>query len=330
MQHSAQMTREEILDLVRDDLQKVELAFGADTACSVDAVTAIGHYLQVSGGKRLRPVLVLIGSRLCGYSGPAAIQLAAVVEIIHTATLVHDDVIDGADKRRGRPSTNTRWGNHMSVLAGDWLYMQAFQIALRERKFKILDLLITLTQKMVEGELMQLERIGRIDVTEQEYLDLVYRKTACLFSASLRLGPLVAGEDAQAEEDLGEYGRNLGMAFQLVDDLLDFTAHESTLGKPVASDLREGKVTLPLIHALRRCTPEERRLVEVVLEERAFRSVVLGQILDVLERYNSPEAVLEQASEYGRRALARLDRFPESPYKRALEALPEFILHRDN
>jgi len=321
------MTREAIFELVRDDLERVERAFGADTVCSVEAVTAIGHYLQLSGGKRIRPALVLLCSRLCGCTDPAAIQLGAVVEIIHTATLVHDDVIDGADRRRGRPSTNSRWGNHISVLAGDWLYMQSFQIALRQRNFHILDLLIRLTQMMVEGELLQLDRLGRIGVTEEEYLELVNRKTACLFAASAQLGAVIARHEA-AEEDLGEYGRNLGMAFQLVDDLLDFTSSESALGKPVASDLREGKVTLPLIYALRCCTPEERRRVQTVLDQRAFHSVTLAEILEVLERYGTLAAVRARAAEYGRRALPRLQRFPDSPYRRALEVLPDFVLNR--
>src|ERR1022692_3509090 len=169
---------QEIFDLIRTDLGEVERAYGADTVCSVDAVTAMGQYLQLGGGKRLRPAMVLLSAGLCGYRGPSAVKMGAVVEIIHTATLVHDDIIDGADVRRGRPSANSRWGNHMSVLAGDWMYMQAFSIALRERNFRILDLLIYLTQMMVEGELMQLEMVGRIDLTEQEHLDLVFRKTA--------------------------------------------------------------------------------------------------------------------------------------------------------
>ncbi len=329
MQDSAQMTREEIFELIREDLDRVELAFGSDTVCSVAAVTAIGHYLQISGGKRLRPALVLLSSKLCGFSGPSAIQLGAVVEIIHTATLIHDDVIDSADKRRGRPSTNSRWGNHISVLAGDWLYMQAFQTALRERNFRVLDVLIQLTQMMVEGELLQLDRLGRIDISEEDYLELVHRKTACLFSASMQLGAVIAKQSPAVERDLAEYGRNLGMAFQLVDDLLDFTASETVLGKPVASDLREGKVTLPLIYALRQCAAEERRRVEAVLEERAFHAVSQDEILGIVARYATPAAVTARASEYGQWALLHLERFPDSPYKRALEALPEFILRRE-
>ena len=177
-------------------------------------------------------------------------RLAAVVEMIHTATLVHDDVIDIAKTRRGRPSTNVVWGNHISVLAGDWLYMQAFQVALRERNFHLLDVLISLTQMMVEGELLQFERLHRIDITEADYMELVDRKTASLFSACAALGAIAGGADEAVESKLSEFAWNLGMAFQLVDDILDFTSTEKILGKPAGNDLREGKVTLPMIYAL--------------------------------------------------------------------------------
>jgi octaprenyl-diphosphate synthase len=324
------LTLQEIFDLIRADLAEVERAYGADTVCSVDAVTAMGQYLQLGGGKRLRPAMVLLSAGLCGYQGQSAIKMGAVVEIIHTATLVHDDIIDGADVRRGRPSANSRWGNHMSVLAGDWMYMQAFQMALRERNFRILDLLINLTQLMVEGELMQLERIGRIDVTEQEHMELVYRKTACLFSACAQLGAVVAKESPERENDLAEFGRNLGMAFQLIDDLLDFTADEATLGKPVGNDLREGKVTLPVIYTLERCTPEERGLIATVLTEKAFHTVSQRRIVELVERYDAPAALKRRAGEFTNRALDHLSRFPDSPYKRALQAVPEFVLNREN
>src|SRR6202162_1137537 len=233
------LTAREIFDLIQDDLEQVEKKITVESVASVDAVTAIGQYLQSAGGKRLRPALLLLSAQLVANGGPSAIQLGAVVELIHAATLVHDDVIDTAETRRGRPSTNVRWGNHTCVLAGDWLYMQAFQIALRERSFPMLDLLISLTQMMVEGELLQLERIGRIDVSEADCMELVDRKTACLFSACARLGAMAGHTDAHAQEKLGEYAWNLGMAFQLVDDVLDFTAREKTLGKPVGGDLRE-------------------------------------------------------------------------------------------
>ena len=270
------LTGRQIFELVRDDLQKVEEEFCQQTVSSVPAITEIGQYLQGGGGKRLRPALVLLASKLCGYSGPAVVRLGAVVELIHTATLVHDDIIDGADTRRGRPSTNSRWGNHMSVLAGDWLYMQAFNVALTERQFKILDLLIGLTQVMVEGELLQLTLLRKLKITEEEYFELSYRKTACLFSACLRLGAMLGRQSEGIEMKLGSYGINLGMAFQLVDDLLDFTSSEDKLGKPVGSDLREGKVTLPLIYLLERCGAEEAAKISTVLEERGFHAVQLA------------------------------------------------------
>jgi len=209
------------------------------------------------------------------------------------------------------------------------MYMQSFQIALRERNFRILDLLINLTQLMVEGELMQLEQLGRIDVTEQEYSELVYRKTACLFSVCAQLGSVVANQTPEREKDLAEFGRNLGMAFQLVDDLLDFTADEATLGKPVGNDLREGKVTLPAIYTLARCTPKERGLIATVVTERGFRTVSQREIVELIERYDTPATVKRRAGEYIARALDHLEPFPDSPYKRALQAVPDFVLNRD-
>ena len=240
----------EIFDLVRADLEKVEREIGLESVASVEAINYINQYLQSGGGKRLRPMLVLLSGRMLGDANPMLIRMAAVVEMIHTATLVHDDVIDLAKTRRGRPSINVVWGNHTSVLAGDWLYMQAFQVAVRERNFPTLDLLISLTQMMVEGELLQLERIGKIGISEADYFELIDRKTASLFSACARLGAISAAAGEDVETRLADYAWNLGIAFQLVDDILDFTSREKILGKPVGNDLREGKVTLPLIYAL--------------------------------------------------------------------------------
>jgi len=324
------MTWQEIFEILRPELGLVESQFRDELVSRVPAVTAIGQYLQVSGGKRLRPALVLLSSRLFSEATPAAIHLGAVVEMIHTATLVHDDVIDGADRRRGRPSTNCRWGNHTSVLAGDWLYMQAFKTALEERNFHILDILIELTQLMVEGELTQWEMLGRLDLTVEEYLDLVYRKTACLFGACTRLGAVVAKQDPQTEYTLAEYGKNLGMAFQLVDDLLDFTASEAVLGKPVGNDLREGKVTLPLILLLNRCTREERNKIAKVIEEQAFATVHWEDLLDILRRYDTPSQVKEQARRYSQNAVQCLEAFPDSVARRALMTLTDFVVSREN
>lgn len=339
-----------IFDLVRDDLALVEREIAAQGDAAIEPVAEIAGYLREGGGKRLRPALLLLAAGAAGYRGPSAIRLGAVVEMIHSATLVHDDVIDGAQTRRGRPSTNARWGNHMSVLAGDWLYMQSFELALRERNFAILDILIELTQNMVEGELLQLTRLGRIDLTEADATELAYRKTACLFSGCARLGAVLGRQPKHLEEALAEYGRNAGLAFQLVDDLLDFTASHEQLGKPVLSDLKEGKVTLPLIFALQNgCTPqsgsapragdgdsnghsssEGRRLVAKVLEERGFLSVRPEQITRLVRETGALTRASNLAREYVSRAKARLEELPDTEYRRALLAVPDFILERQN
>lgn len=327
------ITAKEIFDLIHDDLERVEKEISLETVASTEVVTQIGQYLQESGGKRLRPSLLLLASKLIGGpegGGESAIHLGAVVEIIHAATLVHDDVIDDARTRRGRPSANVQWGNHTSVLAGDWLYMQAFQMALRERSFHVLELLIGLTQMMVEGELLQLERIGRIEVSEADCMELVDRKTARLFSVCAKLGALVAGADSQTEERLGDYAWNLGMAFQLVDDLLDFTSREKVLGKPVGNDLREGKVTLPLVYALEQASPEERRRVETILRERNYERVPFPKILAMVERYQGIGRVKERAQAFTEKARGIMSEFPDSPYQRALYSITELVTERDH
>jgi octaprenyl-diphosphate synthase len=320
----------EIRELVRDDLARVEREIDLESAASADAVTAISQYLQSNGGKRLRPTLLLLTARMSGQASPSAVRLAAVVEMIHTATLVHDDVIDYAETRRGQPSANSVWGNHTCVLAGDWLYMRAFQIALRERNFAILDILVSLTQRMVEGELIQLERLGRIDVSEADYMELVDRKTASLFAACTRLGALVTGASDAVEAEMAEFGWNLGMAFQLVDDILDFTASERVLGKPVGSDLREGKVTLPLIYALGDASPAERRLVEAVLRERAYHSVGFEAVHELIERRGGIARARQRALAFTAKARRIIAGFPDSPYQRALETAAGLITDRDS
>jgi octaprenyl-diphosphate synthase len=337
-----------IFDLVREDLALVEREIAAQNSAAIEPVSEISSYLCEGGGKRLRPALLLLAAGASGYRGASAIRLGAVVEMIHSATLIHDDVIDGANMRRGRPSTNARWGNHLSVLAGDWLYMQSFEMALRERNFAILDILIDLTQNMVEGELLQLTRLGHIDLNEAEATELAYRKTACLFSGCSRLGAVLGKQPKEVEEAMAEYGRNAGLAFQLVDDLLDFTASPEKLGKPVLSDLKEGKVTLPLIFALEagriasvpaatgdrqarvHANGDARRLVAKVLEERDFQSVRPEQITELVKETGALERATKLAREYVNRAKASLSGLPDTEYRRALLAVPEFILDREN
>ena len=318
----------EIFDLLRDDLSAIEREFGRDTVSHVEAITEIGEYLRAGGGKRIRPMLLLLSSKLFDYRGRGAIKLGAVVEIIHTATLVHDDIIDEAQSRRGRPAANTQWGNSKCVLAGDWLYMQAFKIAVQERNFRVLDTLIDLTQQMVEGELLQMEKLGKL-LSLDEHFDLIYRKTACLFSVCMRLGAILGGASAEQEQDLAQYGRDLGMAFQIVDDVLDLTASEDVLGKPVASDLREGKVTMAVIHALSRCTPGEREMISTVIRDRTFNGVTHRDILEILRQYGSIDAAHERAAQYAALARNAICNFPDSEAKRALLWAPEFVVDRE-
>ncbi len=328
MSAPATINGKEVFDLLRDDLVALEDEFGRDTASNVEVITEIGEYLRAGGGKRIRPALLLLSAKLLDYQGRGAVRLGAVVEIIHTATLVHDDIIDEAKTRRGRPAANTQWGNSKCVLAGDWLYMQAFRIAVQERNFRILDTLIELTQQMVEGELLQMEKLGKF-ITLDEHFDLIFRKTACLFSVCMRLGAILAGATPEQEAALGKYGHDLGMAFQIVDDVLDLTASEEVLGKPVASDLREGKVTMAVIHALERCTAEERGKIEKILVDRAFNGVSHADILEILERYGSLEAATSRAVQYAESARKAICFFPDSEIKRALLWAPEFVVARE-
>src|SRR6266576_841834 len=328
MNTAATSSAKELFELLREDLSAIEREFGRDTVSTVEAITDIGEHLRAGGGKRIRPALLLLAAKLMGYEGRGTIKLGAVVEIIHTATLVHDDIIDEAKTRRGRPAANTQWGNSKCVLAGDWLYMQAFKVAVQERNFRILDALIELTQQMVEGELLQMEKLGKL-ITLDEHFDLIFRKTACLFSTCMRMGAILGGATPEQEESLAQYGRDLGMAFQIVDDVLDLTASESILGKPVASDLREGKVTMAVIHALERCTSRERSAIETVVTEQGFDGVTHSQILAILNRYGSLDAASARAMQYAALARNAICDFPDSEIKRALLWAPDFVVARE-
>jgi octaprenyl-diphosphate synthase len=326
-------TAAEVFDLLRDDLAAIEQDFARQSTSDVEVITDIAQYLIAGGGKRIRPLLLLLSAKALGCTSPSRIRLGAVVEMLHTATLVHDDIIDEADTRRGRPSSNTTWGNAKCVLAGDWLYMQSFSTALEERNFRVLELLISLTQQMVEGELLQMQKLGHL-INEEEYFDLIFRKTACLFKVSMQLGAAITlahgfGDPDELEAQLGEYGRNLGLAFQIVDDVLDLTAAEDVLGKPVASDLREGKATLAVIHALERGTGADREAIRTVLADRSFDRISHPQILEILHRHGSIDYAMDTACAYAEAARLTIGDLPDSEAKRALLWVPGFVTTRD-
>ena len=323
------MQPQEIFHLVKDELRQVEGEFARQRRSPVRTIEEIGKYLQEGGGKRIRPSLLLLCTKLCGQVDESAIKLAAVVEFIHTATLVHDDIIDGASVRRGRSSVNHKWGNQITVLVGDWLYMQSFYLALQERRFRILDILIDLTQRMVEGELIQLDLDGRPEVSEQDVLDIARRKTAYLFSGCARIGGLLGRVSDDQERALGDYGLCVGLVFQVTDDILDLSSSQRVLGKPVGNDLKEGKMTLPLVYALQVCNRAEAGKIKTVLREKAFRSVSKEEILSIVTRYRVLEKARKRAQEFAARAESALDCFPPSPYRQALQAIPRMILDRD-
>ena len=321
-------TAAEVFDLLRDDLAAIEQEFARQSASNVAVITDIAQYLIEGGGKRIRPLLLLLASKALGSTSHSRIRLGAVVEMLHTATLVHDDIIDEAETRRGRPSSNTTWGNSKCVLAGDWLYMQSFATALEERNFRVLELLISLTQQMVEGELLQIEKLGHL-INEEEYFDLIFRKTACLFQVSMQLGAAITKAGEEIESQLGEYGRNLGLAFQIVDDVLDLTATEEVLGKPVASDLREGKATLAVIHALERGTGADREAIRTVLADRSFDRISHPQIIEILQRHGSIDYAMDTACAYAEAARLTIADLPDTEAKRALLWVPGFVTTRD-
>jgi octaprenyl-diphosphate synthase len=320
----------DILQLVEDDLARVEELFQEQVRSDVKLVSEIGRYIQEGGGKRIRPALLLLACRLCGYRGNRAILLASVVEFIHTATLLHDDIIDEATVRRGRRSVNSRWGNDITVLLGDFLYTKSMSMALSQDNLKILRLLSDVTLRMIEGEILEIERNGDLKVNPADHIDIIRRKTADLFAGCMRIGAILGEVGPEKEEALAAYGLDLGTCFQMVDDLLDFTAEEKTLGKPVANDLREGKLTLPMIFLLRRAGAPGIDKVSIVLEDRGFGRVSREEIVRLAREHGALDEARGLAEQYAAAARRDLLVFDRSPYREALEALPNFILARDH
>ena len=320
----------EIVSLVEEDLARVEVLFAEQFRSDVALVAEIGRYVQVGGGKRIRPALLLLACGLCNYRGERATVLASVVEFIHTATLLHDDIIDQATVRRGRRSVNSRWGNDITVLLGDFLYTKAMSMALSRDNLRILRLLSDVTLRMIEGQLLEIERNGDLKVSDASHLDIIRRKTADLFSACMRIGAVLGEAGEKREAALAGYGLNLGICFQMVDDLLDFTADEKVLGKPTANDLREGKLTLPVIFLLRRAGRAGVDMVSTVLADRGFGRVTREDLVALARDHGALDEARALAGHYAKLARQDLAGFERSRYREALMALPDFILARDH
>jgi octaprenyl-diphosphate synthase len=317
-------------ELIADKLMLVEEELLLHFRSPIPTIDRIGSYLAQGGGKRIRPALLLLSGKLLGYEeGQKDVRYATVVEFIHTATLVHDDIIDEASLRRGRTSANARWGNNLTVLFGDYLYTKSMGIALDEGDLTILKVLSDTTLSMIEGEIIAIEKTGSIQVTREEALEIIRRKTADLFSAACRLPAHFApGGDLFGAQRLAEYGRCLGVAFQLIDDLLDYTGNVAAVGKPVLNDLREGKLTMPLILALPRASAEEREKVAAVLRERDFKSVPSAEVLEIAERYEGIAQTRALARDYAGAARVALGDFPDSEAKEGLLLATESVIDR--
>ncbi len=319
----------QIFEPIRADLERVDREFAQHVQSQVDLIPKIGRYIQTSGGKRVRPAVLLMSARLSGYQGDRAILYAAVVEFIHTATLVHDDIIDGSDLRRGRLAVHSRWGNDVTVLLGDYLYIKSMALALTHDALEIIRLLCDVTLRMIEGELYQLTKNGDADITEEEHFDIIRRKTAYLFGGCAQIGGMLGKVNSDQEPALREYGFNLGIAFQLVDDLLDFTGDAASLGKPVGGDLREGKMTLPLIHLLQQGDEVGARIIRDIMSSRTVEPGQWDELLRILSEHRSIDYAYRRAAEFAEIAKQPLYSFPPSAERDALLALPDYILSRD-
>ena len=330
LEEEVRISARRIFSLIANELQQVEIEFERQARSNVQVIAYLGDYLRKSGGKRVRPALTILSNYATGGEGSRynSIRMATVMEFLHTATLVHDDIIDKADTRRNRPTVNALYGNDAAVLMGDWLYMSAFETSLAERSLPILDILTSVTRKMTEGEILQLTLLGHADVSEAQYLDVLKRKTAYLFSASCEIGAILGGASEQQQTALREYGLNLGTAFQLIDDLLDFTSTEEALGKAAGADLLGGKVTLPLIY-LREAEPSSLEMVQRVLRAGNYDAVSQEDLFAALRRTGALERARACADEFAENARAALENLPDSDYCDSLRELPSYVLHRD-
>ena len=315
---------------IRTEMALVEAEYERQAASNVEVINYLGDYLRASGGKRIRPALLILSCLATGGPGDtdSVIRMATVMEMLHTATLVHDDIIDNADLRRNRTSVNARFGNQAAVLMGDWLYMSAFETSLKQRSLEILDILIRLTRKMTEGELIQMTLIGNLDISEDQYFDILKRKTAYLFSGCCEIGAILSGASTEQRTASRDFGMNLGIAFQLADDTLDFTSDDEAIGKATGADLLEGKMTLPLIR-LMKSDPSVRAILEKVMDTGLYADETRSDVNERLAAFGILADAKRVALQYSESARKSLEVFPETEYRSALDAIPNFVVQRN-
>jgi octaprenyl-diphosphate synthase len=322
------MSLRDVLSKYEHEIRKMEESFKEYFYSEVSLIPEISDHLISSGGKRFRPLLLLIASDLCGYRGSRRYPLSAVIEFIHTATLLHDDVIDHAETRRGKPSANRVWGNSASVLVGDFLYSKSFQLMSADGDIAVINLLSNTTNIMSEGEVLQLQKCGDIDITEKDYLSVIEKKTAVLISAACAVGALIAKAPETKIEAMARFGMKVGSAFQLTDDTLDYMADEEEFGKALGMDLKEGKITLPLIYALRKCSPEEKKRIKKIIRRGVDDGNAIGEITAFIAKHKGVDYALKKARVYIGEAKAFLEPFENSGAKRALLAVADYIVDR--
>lgn len=322
------MNPDAIQALVADDMAAVNAEIRQRLDSEVVLINQLSHYIIDSGGKRLRPLIVLLAARALGYTGKAHITLAAIIEFIHTATLLHDDVVDASEMRRGQSSANAVWGNEASVLVGDFLYSRAFEMMVEVGSLRIMEILARTTNTIAEGEVMQLLNCHDPDTTEERYIQVIRSKTAKLFEAASQLGAVLVQSPATLEQAMADYGMHLGTAFQLVDDALDYTQDSDTLGKNVGDDLAEGKPTLPLIHAMRHGDKTQRQLIRKAIENGGLEQI--DAVVSAIESTGSITYTARQAEDAAALAREAIAALPETSYKKALIALAHYSVHRDH
>lgn len=330
MTTESEMHIQEVFDLIRDDVREMEEGFKKNLNSDVYLVSKVGEYILKSGGKRFRPMILFLAARLCGYRDGRHIPLAGVIEFIHTATLLHDDVVDNANLRRGNASANTVWGDGASILVGDYLLSKAFSIAVQHGDMRILKILSHTTTRMAEGEVLQLLKHSDAGTTEKEYLDVVTNKTAVLISAAAQLPGVLAGVSLEKEVALANYGMGLGIAYQLMDDCFDYVSTDEDLGKSVGNDLREGKVTMPLIEASKHATDTEKALIKkaVEAEPEDLDEKTVELVISIIKKYGGIEYTLNRARGYIEEAKKNLDMFEPNIDRAALIAVADYVIDR--
>lgn len=322
------MNVEQAIKSIEEELKAVEAEMAKNLLSEVIMIPTVSRYLISSGGKRFRPVLLLLSAHLCGYHGPRAIPLASTIEFIHTATLLHDDVVDRAFVRRGMASANSVWGEGASVLVGDFLFTKSFALIVADGNLRILEVISGATTRMAEGEVMQLVKLGDPAITEKDYYYVITNKTAVLISAACQVGGILGNAFLEQEKALADFGLNLGVAFQLMDDTLDYTSATATLGKEIGKDLNEGKITLPLIQALKACSPGERDRLKQIIQDRDRKEADLSYVMQVVKECGGIDYAVQCAEDFVAKARTSLTPFPSSREKEALLALADYAIRR--